>query len=53
MRNSKAHKFNWKSFVAGMGAIVLGYLFLSTGNITIAPLLLVIGYCVLIPVAFL
>jgi hypothetical protein len=30
-------------------AILLGYLLLSRGSITAAPLLLVLGYCVLVP----
>lgn len=46
-------------FIAGLAVIALGYLFLSiepaTGfaSLTLAPLLLVIGYCVLIPWAIL
>ena len=35
--------------VAGLGAIVLGYELLSRGSTTAAPLLLVLGYAVLIP----
>jgi hypothetical protein len=31
--------------------IVIGYLVLATGSITLAPILLVLGYCVLVPVA--
>jgi hypothetical protein len=37
---------------AGLGAAALGYVLLSRGDITLAPLLLVAGYCVLIPLAF-
>jgi hypothetical protein len=37
---------------AGLGAVVLGYLLLSRGDVTAAPLLLVAGYCVLVPLAF-
>jgi hypothetical protein len=37
---------------AGLAAVVLGYVLLSQGDITAAPLLLVAGYCVLIPLAF-
>lgn len=36
-----------------LGVIVVGYIFLATGSITIAPLLLVAGYCVLLPWAIL
>jgi len=34
---------------AGLGAIVLGFLTLVAGKLTIGPLLLVGGYCVLLP----
>jgi hypothetical protein len=34
-------------------ALVLGYVDLIRGGITLAPILLVLGYCVLIPVAIL
>jgi hypothetical protein len=37
---------------AGLVAILLGYVLLSRGDVTAAPLLLVAGYCVLIPLAF-
>jgi hypothetical protein len=33
----------------GIGLLVLGYLALSRRSITLAPVLLVVGYCVLIP----
>ncbi|EQB64319.1 MAG: hypothetical protein RBG1_1C00001G1898 [candidate division Zixibacteria bacterium RBG-1] len=33
--------------------IIVGYILLGSGSITLAPLLLVLGYCVLIPVAIL
>ncbi|HMB71637.1 MAG TPA: hypothetical protein VKU85_20165 [bacterium] len=39
-------------FGAGLGAVVLGYVLLSQGSVTAAPVLLVAGYCVLIPLAF-
>lgn len=32
-------------------ALALGYLDLIRGGITLAPILLVLGYCVLIPIA--
>lgn len=31
--------------------IILGYVSLGQGSITLAPILLIIGYCVLIPIA--
>jgi Flp pilus assembly protein TadB len=37
----------------GVAALVIGYLALSRGSITVAPVLLVLGYCVLIPSALL
>lgn len=45
--------FRWKLFGVGMAAIVVGYVLLGMNNITIAPVLLVLGYCVLVPLAFL
>jgi ABC-type polysaccharide/polyol phosphate export permease len=46
---------NYKILLAGVAVIVVGYIALSTGvwdgpmALTVAPILLVIGYCVLIP----
>ena len=37
----------------GLFLIVLGFLFLGFGDITIAPILLVLGYCVAIPLGIL
>ena len=48
---------NWKVLLAGLAAIVLGYIALLQGpydnplSVTVAPILLVLGYCVLVPVA--
>lgn len=39
--------------VAGLAALVIGYWLLAGGSITLAPLLLVLGYIVLIPLAIL
>ena len=49
----KERPFRWRLFAIGFGAIVLGYVLLAINNITIAPVLLVLGYCVLVPMAFL
>lgn len=38
---------------AGLISIVSGFVLLSTGSITLAPVLLVLGYVVLIPLAIL
>jgi len=40
---------NWILFGAGLAAIILGFVLLSQGDITLAPILLVVGYVVLIP----
>ena len=37
--------------VAGLIALTLGYFLLSKGSITAAPMLLVLGYVVLVPLA--
>lgn len=37
--------------LAGLGAIVAGYYLLGQGSVTLAPVLLVIGYVVLLPLA--
>ncbi|MBN2537956.1 DUF3098 domain-containing protein [candidate division WOR-3 bacterium] len=45
-----------KNFVimgAGLATIVAGFITLAGGSMTLAPLLLVVGYCVLIPVSLL
>ena len=36
-------------FWSALAAIVVGYILLAVGDITAAPLLLVTGYCVLLP----
>lgn len=45
----------WNNLLLGLGVITLivGYMALSRGSNTLAPLLLVAGYCVLIPAALL
>ena len=48
-------KFN-KGFpwlAAGFATIVIGYVTLGSGDISVAPVLLVAGYCVLVPLALL
>ena len=40
-------------FGAGFASIIVGYVMLSKGSITLAPILLVAGYCALIPLAIL
>jgi hypothetical protein len=38
-------------FAIGIFVIVIGYITLGYGSITLAPILLVLGYCVIIPIA--
>jgi hypothetical protein len=38
---------------AGLATIVAGFIALAGGSMTLAPLLLVLGYCVVIPVGLL
>lgn len=35
----------------GLAVIVVGYMLLGKGSITAAPILLVLGYCVIVPLA--
>jgi len=44
---------NTVSLVLGIGALVVGYLALSKGSTTFAPVSLVAGYCVFIPASLL
>jgi hypothetical protein len=44
-------RVNLVLFAIALGVIVIGYLTLAAGSITLAPILLVLGYCVLVPVA--
>jgi hypothetical protein len=43
------HRKNWILLGAGIACILLGFLVLAAGNITLAPILLLAGYLVLIP----
>lgn len=38
---------------AGIASIILGYITLAKGSITLSPILLVLGYLVLIPIGIL
>ena len=46
-------KRNYIWFGIALVTIIVGYIFLGSGDITVAPILLVLGYCVLVPVAIL
>ncbi len=40
---------NYVSFALGLTSIVAGYVLLDRGSVTAAPLLLILGYAVLLP----
>ena len=42
---------NYLIFAIAMIVIIIGYITLGQGSITLAPILLIIGYCVLIPIS--
>ena len=44
-------KKNYIWFAIGILVIIIGYIFLGSGSITLAPILLVLGYCVIIPIS--
>ena len=44
-------KKNYRLFAIAAIVIAAGYVFLSQGSTTAAPILLVLGYCVLIPLS--
>lgn len=46
-------KANYVTLFVGLVVIVIGYIALRMGSITLAPLLLILGYCVIIPVGIL
>jgi hypothetical protein len=48
---SSRRPFLWWGLAAA--ALILGYADLARGGTTFAPILLVLGYCVLVPVAIL
>ena len=46
-------RINYYLFALSLLVIVIGYVALGQGSITLAPILLVLGYCVIVPVAIL
>ncbi|MFC2076433.1 hypothetical protein ACFLT7_05055 [candidate division KSB1 bacterium] len=42
---------NYSLFAVGLAAISIGFVTLSKGSMTLAPILLILGYCVIIPLA--
>jgi len=47
----KFTKKNYYTFAGGLISILLGYILLANGSIVAAPLLLILGYIVIIPVS--
>jgi hypothetical protein len=43
----------WLWWGIALGTLILGFADLARGGETIAPILLVVGYCVLVPIAIL
>lgn len=37
--------------IAAIVSIVIGFITLAKGSISLAPILLVLGYCILVPIA--
>ncbi len=46
-------KKNYLAFIIGLVVIAVGFILLAVGDTVMAPILLVAGYCVIIPVAIL
>lgn len=46
-------KTNYILMALGLGMIIVGYILLAVGDITGAPILLVLGYCAVLPIAIL
>jgi hypothetical protein len=52
-KQGNTFQLKWKLLLAGLASIVVGYVLLAMNDITFAPILLVLGYCILVPMAFL
>lgn len=42
---------NYLLFAGGLLDIIIGWFLLRAGHITVAPIMLIVGYCVIIPMA--
>jgi hypothetical protein len=51
--DSTAQARSWLWWGLAIAAILLGFADLARGGTTVAPILLVLGYCVLVPIAIL
>ncbi len=47
----KFKKKNYLTFLGGLLTLLLGYILLAKGSIVLAPVLLILGYLVIIPVS--
>ena len=52
-KKSGLTRINFRILVVGIILISIGYLIMGTGDSTISPLLLIIGYVIIIPIALL
>ena len=52
MQTLRFARKNWILFSSGLGSILIGFIFLGLRDITVAPILLLLGYLVLIPWSF-
>lgn len=52
-KESTSGRKSWLWWGVAIGTLLLGFADLARGGETIAPILLVIGYCVLVPIAIL
>jgi len=51
LQSPRYHLINWLLLLAGVISIGLGFWLLWKGSVTLAPILMVLGYCVLVPIA--
>jgi len=56
LKRKDNNKFYWENtnsiiFAIGILAIIIGYIFLARESLTLAPILLILGYAVLIPMS--
>ena len=42
---------NYIFFAIGIAIVIIGFIALKMGSLTLAPIFLVLGYCVIIPIA--
>jgi len=53
VQTPRFHLVNWLLLLAGAALIGLGFWRLWRGSVTLAPILLVAGYCVVVPLGLL